>query len=202
MTYYDNTIDEALNSCTPILQAPIHGQLLPLQIDSFRYVCSCEAMYIEARSACIEICLKVSQHDRKMAGGQYKEYIKLTNGRIPISLLDEMKSSALIVAPQEDALVLVFEDGQYVLKKPNIISASNAHISYENDFKNVVIDHHTHGYLQPNFSVTDDQDDTQSQIYIASVFGNLKHKVQAQSCQRVCVYGQLFYFDSFHDLFE
>jgi PRTRC genetic system protein A len=111
------------------------------------------------------------------------EFVILTKGKIPISLLDLALSVAFSKPDKEVYMAVAWEDG-YHLKVPQQ-ARKEASVQY-NVMTNVVMDIHTHGALPPFFSTTDNADNQGFRLDL--VIGSLLEEHE-EIIARIGIYG-------------
>jgi PRTRC genetic system protein A len=192
LSYLADPRDRAIFAATPTVTAPRFGVLAPVPVGQHRFVLAANGLFVQARTATLDLTLRVSDTVR-LPYGVMEEKVVMVAGRLPRELFQAMRQKALAAHPREWAGVVLFDPafGGYRLVEPEVESVSSGHIRYRTgayDDALLVCDVHSHGHHGAYFSGTDDASD-QHGIYIASVLGRCGAGHTLESCSRIVIHG-------------
>lgn len=194
--YLSDPRDQAVLASAPTLMQPRYGELPPCPVQTHRYVAAQDGLYLQARTAGLDLCLRVAPVEQgPLPYGSLREHVRLAGGRIPWPLYQTICREAARAAPAEWACLVLHDPEQgYRLHIPRVASRSAGHIRYltgDYDPDQVVIDLHTHGLGDAFFSATDDADDRAGGIYLSVVLGRCVAGSPPMQVTRVVAHGHL-----------
>ncbi len=195
MGYLSDPRDIAICGATPMLMAPIFGELPAVEVGQHRFVAAKDGIYVQAKTKALDVCLKISSTP-PLPYGELKEHVKLAGGILPFEMFLNVIERASKAYPNEWAGVAIYnpETKSYGLHQPEIESVSAGHIQYKTDAYDdecIAVDIHTHGAGKAYFSSTDDHSD-KGGVYVAMVLGNLDKPESFSSCARIVVQGTFY----------
>lgn len=195
LDYLSDPRDRAVFASAPTLMQPSHEDLPPCPYNTHRYVAARDGLYLQARTHGLSVCKHIAPCGQgTLPYGPLSEYVRLTGGRLPRTLYDEIVAHARQALPEEWACLILYEPGHgYRLHVPSVESASGGHIRYRTetfDPEQVVVDMHTHGYGNAFFSPIDDADDQHGGVHISVVLGECDKETPSQ-VTRLAVHGHL-----------
>ena len=190
---YLNKIDKALSQATPVLYAPVHGELEPAPLNGgYRFLVGSNGLFVEAETDFYSVCFPVETFDNpNLPFGKVSRRLIFRKGKIPVSVFDQMLRDAWKTCPNEWAGNVIWTEEGYQYVRPEVLSASGGHVSYLTTSYPLVWDVHSHGTFPSFFSATDNKDDKASGVYLSTVIGNVHHK-EYSICSRMVVYGHFF----------
>lgn len=164
--------DAILLQCCPIHPAPVFGSPELLDEPGRRLWACADGLYLEVRSPVLHWLLLVAQVP--MPYGRLSPFVRLLNGAIPSTLMQDIAQQSLAASPSEVAFGIQWTDSGYELIVPPVLSCDANHVAYRDTFDpaRLVLDIHSHGQHAAYFSPTDDASDS-SRIgpYLAAVIG-------------------------------
>ncbi|TXI07693.1 MAG: PRTRC system protein A [Rhizobium sp.] len=186
---YSDSRDRASFSATPALMMPRYGKLPEIEVGHVRFLVGRGGIYVESRSYAVHGCLQIASA-QQLPFGDVQPFFHTQGGPIPQSLRQELLRQARAALPNEYAALVLWQNGEYRLHTPKVLSASPHRIHYSTaDFDplEVVIDVHSHGVGPAFFSGTDNQDDLASPMLLfqAMVMGRLDREVHEEVARMV-----------------
>lgn len=203
MTVYTNAVDEALINATPLVAAPIVGELTPVGMNTYRFVLGANGLFLQARTHVIDVCKQLNQVDCRLPYGKVEEYLRYPYGNVPAQLIERMKKEAIETAPNEWAAQIAFSTVRNRYEYLTVKSSKQTPVSIQysdpthDNSEYLLLDAHSHGHSKlsaKGFSSVDDQSDAQG-IYIALVLGNCREDGDVEHRFRLCVHGYFFDLD-------
>lgn len=160
--------------------------LPPIKALGYEYVVAANGLFIRAEDSRMEACALVQAFDKPLFGlAEVKPCARLKLPRLPAILLEGAFGIALDNLPREVMVQFVRDDG-WRLCTP---SQEQTRISVTYcDTPGTVLDLHSHGYMHPFWSNTDNTDEKGLRFY--AVIGDLSHApFMPHICLRAGVYG-------------
>lgn len=183
-----NPLDRAAELAMPLVAAR-HADALPSLAPGLRrLVCAGDGLYAQAATPTLDVSVQVAQLQTPY--GKCSQHLRLINGPVPLALVSAFVDAARATPQVEVAGVIEHApEGGYRLRMIAPRANGAAFVEYDDaevDDDRLVVDLHSHGYMGPIFSSTDDQSDLSRRgPYLAMVVGHCHQASPVIHCRVV-----------------